>query len=82
MSENVAAGVAEIIKTICQLGEAEVVGPEFSIAYELDSVQIIEFIVAVDQKYGVMYGDNYEDISALSNVASFANWVEGNAPKS
>jgi acyl carrier protein len=65
-------------------GRREPIGQTGSLLgdYGLDSLQAVELIARLEQRYGVVFGADPGDMEALESLAGLAAWVTRRAPAS
>ena len=44
--------------------------------YQLDSLQSVELFTAVEQRFGVVFGLDPNDMNALATVATLTAWID------
>lgn len=80
VSDNISARVSEILlKGIVSNGERSAIGTEtplLSAGLDLDSVAVLELILAVESEFGIEFADDELSVALFDSVGALARTIE------
>lgn len=75
-SEDTLETVKRFVADVCAVELAAVQPGGKLLAYGLDSVRLLDLIMAVEDRYGLEIGDSDPELAAVETVADLAAFIE------